>query len=165
MPKVLTIEDDATTASEIVRALVEQGFDVEHVGDGIEGLKRASTGAYDAITLDRTLPGLDGLSIASTRTRQGFDTPILMITAMNDVDERVKGLRAGGMCLRPTRPVEVPRQTFDQLGIDEEALDRLVGEQAPRAFSSASAARGTMHAFRAGVVSSFAFGGGRGSAL
>jgi two-component system OmpR family response regulator len=96
LPKVLTIEDDDTTASEIVRALVEQGFDVEHVGDGIEGLRRASTGAYDAITLDRTLPGLDGLSIASTLKRQGFDTPILMITAMNDVDERVKGLRAGG---------------------------------------------------------------------
>jgi two-component system OmpR family response regulator len=94
--KILTIEDDETTAWEIVRALVEQGFDVEHVGDGIEGLKLASTGDYDAITLDRTLPGLDGLTIASTLKRHGCATPILMITAMNDVDERVKGLRAGG---------------------------------------------------------------------
>jgi two-component system OmpR family response regulator len=96
LPKVLTIEDDETTASEIVRALLDRGFEVERVGDGLGGLKRASTGGYDVITLDRTLPGLDGLTIATRLKDAGIETPILMISAMSDVDERVRGLRAGG---------------------------------------------------------------------
>jgi two-component system, OmpR family, response regulator len=96
LPKVLTIEDDEATAAEIVWELIGRGFDVEHVGDGLEGLRRASSGTYDVITLDRLLPGLDGLSVASSLKDRGIDTPILMISALNDVDERVRGLRAGG---------------------------------------------------------------------
>jgi two-component system OmpR family response regulator len=96
LPKVLTIEDDETTASEIVRELSGRGFEVDWVADGQAGLQLASTGVYDVITLDRMLPDLDGLEIASSLKQRGVETPILMISALNDVDERVKGLRAGG---------------------------------------------------------------------
>ena len=96
MPKILTIEDDAVTADEIARELRQRGFEVDAVADGLEGLRLASTGRYDAITLDRRLPGLDGLAIASSLKERGIDTPILMISALNEVDERVRGLRAGG---------------------------------------------------------------------
>ena len=92
----MTIEDDDTTAAEIARELNERGYEVDCVADGEAGLRLAASGAYDAITLDRKLPGLDGLSIASSLKDQGVDTPILMISAFNDVDERVRGLRAGG---------------------------------------------------------------------
>jgi len=96
LARILTIEDDATTADEIARELIFRGFEVDTVADGVEGLRLAATGKYDAITLDRMLPGLDGLSIASMLKERGLDTPILMISALNDVDERVRGLRAGG---------------------------------------------------------------------
>ena len=96
MPKILAIEDDETTAAEIVRALSSRGFEVDHIADGAQGLSLAAQGAYDAITLDRLLPGMDGLSIASALRDQGVTTPILMISALDDVDERIRGLRAGG---------------------------------------------------------------------
>ena len=96
MPRILTIEDDETTAAEITRELVARGYEVEWVAEGPEGLRVAAAGRFDAITLDRMLPGLDGLSIAASLKESGVETPILMISAMNDVDERVRGLRAGG---------------------------------------------------------------------
>ena len=96
MPKILTIEDDPTTAAEIKRELEGRGFQVRWSAEGEEGLELASTGEYDAITLDRMLPGRDGLSIAAALKAAGVETPILMISAMSDVDERVRGLRAGG---------------------------------------------------------------------
>jgi two-component system OmpR family response regulator len=94
--EILVIEDDDTTASEIVRELTSRGFDVVRAAEGVEGLRLASTGRYDVITLDRMLPGADGLTIASALRDRGIETPILMISALNDVDERVRGLRAGG---------------------------------------------------------------------
>ena len=96
MARILTIEDDAVTAREIVAELQASGNEVEHVGDGREGLDRALSGAYDAITLDRMLPGLDGLEIVTELRRAGVETPVLMISALSDVDARVRGLRAGG---------------------------------------------------------------------
>jgi two-component system OmpR family response regulator len=92
----LTIEDDKTTAAEIARELNGRGLDVDCVGDGESGLRLAATGTYDAITLDRMLPDTDGLSVASALKARGIETPILMISALNDVDERVRGLRSGG---------------------------------------------------------------------
>jgi two-component system OmpR family response regulator len=94
--RVLTIEDDPTTAEEIAAELSAHGFSVEIVGDGNLGLEKACSGRYDAITLDRMLPGLDGLSIVTRLRAAGVDTPVLMISALSDVDERVRGLRAGG---------------------------------------------------------------------
>jgi len=96
MARVLTIEDDETTAREIVAELTSRGFEVDAVADGREGLMRAVTGDYDAITLDRMLPGLDGLAILRVLRESGVETPVLMISALSDVDERVRGLRAGG---------------------------------------------------------------------
>src|SRR5512144_2469186 len=96
MARVLTIEDDAVTAREIVTELKRHGNEVDWVDNGAAGLKRASGGEYDAITLDRMLPGLDGLAVVKALRDAGVETPVLMISALSDVDERVRGLRAGG---------------------------------------------------------------------
>lgn len=96
MARILTIEDDETTAQEIVTELNSHGFEVEWAKDGKEGLDLALSGHYDLITLDRMLPSLDGLSIVSAIRARNIDTPVLMISALSDVDERVDGLRAGG---------------------------------------------------------------------
>jgi two-component system OmpR family response regulator len=96
MTRILAIEDDAATAREIVSELTSHGFDVEWVADGREGLVRAVSEAFDAITLDRMLPGVDGLTIVSVMRSSGIQTPVLMISALTEVDERVRGLRAGG---------------------------------------------------------------------
>jgi two-component system OmpR family response regulator len=96
MARVLTIEDDRVTAREIAAELRSRGNEVDWVGDGAAGLRRASSGAYDAITLDRMLPGLDGLAVVTALREAGVGTPVLMISALSDVDERVRGLRAGG---------------------------------------------------------------------
>jgi two-component system OmpR family response regulator len=109
MVRILTIEDDETTAQEIARELERVGFQVDCTFDGPEGLKRALRGGYDAITLDRLLPGMDGLAIAAALKGQGDDTPILMISAIDQVDERVRGLRAGGddYLTKPFSPAEM----------------------------------------------------------
>jgi two-component system OmpR family response regulator len=96
LPRVLTIEDDDIVAQEIVTELTAHGFDVLRVADGREGLLLAASGDFDAITLDRMLPGMDGLAVISVLRGAGVETPVLMISALSDVDERVKGLRAGG---------------------------------------------------------------------
>jgi two-component system OmpR family response regulator len=94
--KVLTIEDDTTTSREIAAELEAHGFSVEVEGDGKAGFDKAMSGRFDAITLDRMLPNLDGLSIVTQLRAAGVETPVLMISALSDVDERVRGLRAGG---------------------------------------------------------------------
>ena len=96
MTSILVIEDDQTTAKEIASELGRRGFQVIAVDDGREGLVRAVSGAFDAVTLDRMLPGVDGLTIVSVMRSSGIDIPVLMISALTDVDERVRGLRAGG---------------------------------------------------------------------
>lgn len=96
MPRILVIEDDDVTASEIVAELAAHGIDADRVADGREGLLRATDPAYDAITLDLMLPSMDGLSVVTQLRAQGIVTPILMISALSDVDRRVGGLRAGG---------------------------------------------------------------------
>ncbi|AWT13659.1 MULTISPECIES: response regulator transcription factor [Stenotrophomonas] len=96
MPRVLTIEDDLVTAEEIATELRSHGFDVDLASDGSDGLALARAGDYAVITLDRMLPGIDGLALVTTLRREGITTPVLMISALSDVDERVRGLRAGG---------------------------------------------------------------------
>jgi two-component system OmpR family response regulator len=96
MTRVLTIEDDETTAQEIIAELSSHGFEVDWVSNGRDGLNKAMTDQYDAVTLDRMLPELDGLAIVKTLRSVGVNTPVLMISALSDVDERVRGLRAGG---------------------------------------------------------------------
>lgn len=97
MAKVLVIEDDRRTAAEIAAALGDYGFDVECAYNGRDGLLRASTEIYDAMVLDRMLPGeLDGLGVLATLRAIGNHTPVLILSALSAVDERVRGLRAGG---------------------------------------------------------------------
>jgi len=109
MARILTIEDDAVTAREIVAELQASGNEVDCVDNGREGLDRALVGKYDAITLDRMLPGLDGLAVVTELRRAGVDTPVLMISALSDVDARVRGLRAGGddYLTKPFAPEEM----------------------------------------------------------
>lgn len=96
MMRVLLVEDDPQAAGYLVKGLREQGMTVEHVADGREGLIRATGGGYDAIILDRMLPGLDGLTILKTLRASDDLTPVLVLSALSDVDDRVEGLRAGG---------------------------------------------------------------------
>ncbi|AKM38948.1 DNA-binding response regulator [Burkholderia contaminans] len=96
MAHVLTIEDDEITANEIVRELTGRGFTVEWVANGRDGMARALGSEFDVITLDRMLPVVDGLTILTTMRSVGVRTPVLMLSALGDVDERVRGLRAGG---------------------------------------------------------------------
>jgi DNA-binding response OmpR family regulator len=97
MSKVLVIEDDRQTAAEIAAALGDHGCDVECAHNGRDGLLKATTEKYDAIVLDRMLPGdLDGLGVLATLRTVGVETPVLILSALSAVDERVRGLRAGG---------------------------------------------------------------------
>lgn len=96
MTNILTLEDDETTATEIMNELRSHGFNVAWESNGKTGLARAMSEPFDAITLDRMLPGMDGLTLVHSLRQAGFDTPVLMISALSDVDERVRGLRAGG---------------------------------------------------------------------
>jgi two-component system OmpR family response regulator len=96
MAKVLVIEDDAETADQIVAELTGRGFTVDREAAGPAGLERANTGDYDVITLDRRLPGLDGLTIVERLRRSGVKTPVLLLSALGEVEDRVRGLRAGG---------------------------------------------------------------------
>ena len=96
MSRVLTIEDDETTASDIAGELRKRGFSVEWVDNGREGMACAMSDEYDIITLDRMLPGVDGLTIVTAMRSVGVHTPVLMLSALGDVDERIRGLRAGG---------------------------------------------------------------------
>lgn len=109
MARILVIEDDAITAQEIVNELVSHDFEVEWASTGNEGLARALTGSHDLITLDRMLPSMNGLSIVTALREKQIDTPVLMISALSDVDERVDGLRAGGddYMVKPFAPEEM----------------------------------------------------------
>jgi two-component system OmpR family response regulator len=93
---VLTVEDDPAAADEIINELRERGLTVDWVDNGPEGMMRAMSGQYAAITLDRMLPGVDGLTILKAIRALGLQTPVLMLSALGDVDERICGLRAGG---------------------------------------------------------------------
>jgi two-component system OmpR family response regulator len=109
MARVLIIEDDLVTAREIATELEQNGFETDCCDSGSAGLDRARAGIYDAITLDRMLPGLDGLSLVTRLRESGVHTPVLMISALSDADERVRGLRAGGddYLTKPFNPTEM----------------------------------------------------------
>jgi two-component system, OmpR family, response regulator len=107
--RILIIEDDVEIAAEIAECLAANGFSPERCFDGKEGLERALRESFDAITLDRMLPGCDGLTIAKSLRDAGRDVPILMLSAMVDLDDRLAGLRSGGddYVLKPFEPSEL----------------------------------------------------------
>jgi two-component system OmpR family response regulator len=96
MMKVLLIEDDGGTAEEIVAELSELGFEVEWASNGIDGLDKARALHPDVLIVDRMLPGMDGLTIIEALRREQVGTPVLVLSALGAVDDRVRGLRSGG---------------------------------------------------------------------
>jgi two-component system OmpR family response regulator len=95
MRRVLIIEDDEETRNFIARGFANEGYATELADNGRDGLFLATDGTFDAIILDRMLPGLDGLAVLKSIRAAGLKTPVLLLTAMSAVDERVKGLRSG----------------------------------------------------------------------
>ncbi|WP_455173044.1 winged helix-turn-helix domain-containing protein [Azospirillum largimobile] len=94
--KILVIEDDRQAASYLAKGLKEAGHVVDVANDGKEGLFLAGAEHYDVMIVDRMLPGRDGLSLVQVLRAAGNDTPVLFLSALGSVDDRVKGLKAGG---------------------------------------------------------------------
>ncbi len=94
--RVLVIEDDRDAAAFMAKGLRESGHVVDLAHDGRDGLVMAAGNEYDVLVVDRMLPGLDGLSLVKTLRATGNTTPVLFLSALGEVDDRVKGLRAGG---------------------------------------------------------------------
>ena len=94
--RILLIEDDPETSRFIRKGLEEAGHVLDHAGDGKQGLLLALDAEHDVLVVDRMLPGLDGLSIVRSLRAAGRDTPVLVLSALGEVDDRVEGLRAGG---------------------------------------------------------------------
>lgn len=92
---ILLIEDDKETSAHIVYALGKEGHEVELCHDGREGLERARGGGHGALIVDRMLPGMDGLSLVRHLREEGSQTPVLFLTTMSGLDDRVEGLQAG----------------------------------------------------------------------
>jgi two-component system, OmpR family, response regulator len=107
--QVLVIEDDVEMSAEITACLCASGFQPQPCFDGTQGLGLALSGRFDAITLDRLLPGHDGLYIAKAVRDAGLQTPILMLSALAELDERLAGLRGGGddYLIKPFAPSEL----------------------------------------------------------
>ncbi len=93
--KILIIEDDAMTSDYVVDGLKAAGHNADTAFDGVDGLALALRGGHDAIIMDRMLPGMDGLSVLKALRAGGVTTPVLFLTAIGGVDDRVEGLEAG----------------------------------------------------------------------
>jgi len=109
MASILVVEDDAATAREIVSELTRHGHDLRVAPTGADAIRETRDRPFDAITLDRLLPDTDGLAIVAQLRRDGIRTPVLMLSALSDVDERIAGLRAGGddYLVKPFDPGEM----------------------------------------------------------
>jgi len=94
--RLLIIEDDRNAADYLVKAFREVGHVADHAADGEDGLAMAADNQYDVLVVDRMLPRRDGLTVIGTLRAQGVETPALILSALGQVDDRVKGLRAGG---------------------------------------------------------------------
>src|SRR5580693_9724139 len=93
---LLLIEDDHEAAQFLLKGLRESGYTVDHAADGRDGLFRATEGQFDLIITDRMLPHLDGLAVIEHMRSKGLTTPVLVLSALGSVDDRVTGLKAGG---------------------------------------------------------------------
>ncbi|MBC7907573.1 MAG: winged helix-turn-helix domain-containing protein [Rhodospirillaceae bacterium] len=94
--RILLIEDDQEAAAYLAKGLREAGHNVDHAANGTDGLFLATSERYDVMVVDRMLPGLDGLTIIQTLRTAGNATPVLILSALGKVDDRVRGLKAGG---------------------------------------------------------------------
>lgn len=93
--KILVIEDDRATADHVVKSLTDEGFVVDHAADGRDGLFHATDGSYDAIVLDRMLPGMDGMAVLAALRAARVATPVIILSNLGAVDARVEGLTSG----------------------------------------------------------------------
>jgi len=94
--KVLLVEDNELVANFVKKGMAEAGHMIDHAPDGRDGMFRAASGSYDAIIMDRMLPGgIDGLGIIGALRQSGGKTPVLILSALSDVDERIRGLKSG----------------------------------------------------------------------
>ncbi len=93
--RVLVVEDDERTAAFVARSLREHGHSVDLTGDGREGLMLAAAQAYDALIIDRMLPGVEGLTIVKTIRASGSQTPVILLTTKAQISDRVEGLEGG----------------------------------------------------------------------
>ena len=121
--KLLVVEDDRQTADYLRRGLGELGYGADIAHDGVDGLTAALSHPYDAIILDRNLPQLDGLAVLQALRAQGNRTPVLLLSALGEVGDRVAGLRAGGDDYLP-KPF-----SFQELTARLEAIVRRRSEQ------------------------------------
>jgi DNA-binding response OmpR family regulator len=131
--RVLVVEDERKIATRIGRALTEEAFAVDIASDGAEGLEKARTCEYDAIVLDLMLPGLDGLSVCRSLRRDGRKTPVLILSARDMVEDRVRGLDAGAddYLVKPFAVVELTarlRALQRRLGANGQGLVLGVGD-------------------------------------
>ncbi len=94
--RILIVEDDREAAAYLVKAFKEAGHMPDHAADGLDGYALATENQYDVLIVDRMLPKLDGLSLIGGLREQKIETPVLILSALGQVDDRVKGLRAGG---------------------------------------------------------------------
>ena len=94
--RILLIEDDAETADYIAKGLTEQGHLIARAGDGNDALLAAMSETFDLLIVDRMIPGLDGLKLVRTLRSAGHEAPVLFLTALDGVEDRVCGLNAGG---------------------------------------------------------------------
>jgi two-component system OmpR family response regulator len=138
--RILLIEDDKDAAAYLVKAFRESGHSIDHAADGVAGYDLAHEGGYDVLVVDRMLPKMDGLTLISGLRAQANETPALILSALGQVDDRVKGLRAGGddylskpyafsellarvEALARRRPKGAPEETVVRVG--DLTLDRL----------------------------------------
>jgi two-component system OmpR family response regulator len=94
--RILVMEDDAEAAAYLAKGLYESGYLVEHASDGMDGLHMATSENFDLLIVDRMLPKLDGLAVIEALRKSGLAIPVLILSALGEVDDRVRGLRAGG---------------------------------------------------------------------
>ncbi len=94
--RILLVEDDKETANYLAKALREAGHVADHAADGVSGAAMAESSEYDVLVVDRLLPGRDGLSLVEGLRGAGNDVPVLILSALGRVDDRVMGLRSGG---------------------------------------------------------------------
>src|SRR3984893_6072642 len=119
--RLLIIEDDREAADYLIKAFREVGHVADHAADGDDGLALALDGGYDVLIVDRMLPKRDGLSVIGALRAKSVQTPVLILSALGQVDDRVKGLRAGGYDYLP-KPY-----SFSELLARVEVLSRRTG--------------------------------------
>jgi two-component system OmpR family response regulator len=94
--RILVVEDDPETSGQLVDSLTTNGYQVDVAANGNDGLSRGRSSEYAVITIDRMLPDIDGITVMRHLREEGIATPILIISALGEIDDRVRGLRAGG---------------------------------------------------------------------